>query len=170
MGYIASLAGDSDDAPWACWLRVVTETVPPYDIEADDLPKLTTMEQRLRVYATISGVEEGILHAMTGPMFTGICNRITKGSHPFVGNFGSILLDEETQGSSLIKKSAAVFPRSVFSVTKCSRSYSHHTLTYWLTYQALAMTSMMWPWSVMIHNECLTDVTEAIEKMLKKMS
>ena len=104
MGYIASLAGDSDDAPWACWLRVVTETVPPYDIEADDLPKLTTMEQRLRVYATISGVEEGILHAMTGPMFTGICNRITKGSHPFVGNFGSILLDEETQGSSLIKK------------------------------------------------------------------
>ena len=34
-------------------------------------------------------------------------------------------------------------------------------VSYWLTYSALALTWLMWPWWVMIHNEDLTAVTLA---------
>ena len=102
LGYVGSLAGDSEDAPWACWIRVLHETA-PFDIEADDLTRLTFVEQSLKEYASISGVQENILHTMTAPMFVDICDRTKMGSHTFTARFGSIILDEVTKGSFCIK-------------------------------------------------------------------
>ena len=57
------------------------------------------------------------------------------------------------------------FPKAVtfFSVTRRSRSDESHSLTHsltnWLSYWALALTLLMWPWWVMIPTEDSTDTT-----------